>query len=74
MTLLLDANFHVEYFLRLENLIKVQLLFVKWKHAIDKFPEGMKNPANKFAIASLNLGNQLISRLIATRIINLLDN
>ena len=25
----------------------------------------MKNPANKFAIASLNLDNQLISRLSA---------
>ena len=67
MTLLLDATLtvYVELFLRLENLIKVQLLFVKWKHAIDKFPEGMKNPANEFAIASLNLGNRLINRLIA---------
>jgi len=67
VTLLLDAtlDFYVEYVLRLEHLIKVRLLFVKWKHAIHKFPEGMKNPANKFAIASLNLGSQLDSRLIA---------
>ena len=50
--------------MRLENLIKVQLFFVE-KYAIDKFPEGMKNPANEFAIASLNLGNRLINRLIA---------